>query len=97
MTVVDKTQSSFSVQVGPETLRLTNLGELQKECLLTLKRALRVGDRLGGHIVQGHVDGLGRSRKAQRQGEWEMIWFSCPAECAADDPQRLDQPSMASA
>jgi riboflavin synthase len=43
---------------------------------------LRVGDRLGGHLVQGHVDGLGRIASRQRQGEWEVVWFSCPAALA---------------
>src|SRR5262249_21967097 len=44
--------------------------------------AVAVGDRLGGHIVQGHVDGLGRIARRERQGDWETIWFDCPAELA---------------
>ncbi len=82
LTVVDANKQSFRFQVGPETLRLTNLGELLPAQLVNLERSLRVGDRLGGHIVQGHVDGLGQIQSRDRQGEWEMIWFSCPAMLA---------------
>jgi riboflavin synthase len=70
-------------QAGPETLRRTNLGELRPGDRVNLERALRVGDRLGGHLVQGHVDGLGRVASRERQGEWEVVWFSAPAELAA--------------
>ncbi len=44
---------------------------------VNLERSLRVGDRLGGHIVQGHVDGLGTIDRRERQGEWEAVWFRC--------------------
>src|SRR5262249_48090519 len=44
--------------------------------------ARAVGARLGGHIVQGHVDGLGRIARRERQGDWETIWFDCPPELA---------------
>ncbi len=43
---------------------------------------MRLSDRLGGHIVQGHIDGTGRVLERQRQGDWEMVWFGCPAELA---------------
>src|SRR3954471_21428932 len=59
LTVVAGDGESFSFEAGPETLRLTNLGELSPGARVNLERALRVGDRLGGHIVQGHVDGVG--------------------------------------
>src|SRR5262249_51334907 len=42
--------------------------------------SLRACDRLGGHIVQGHVDGVGRLERREVQGEWESMWFSCPAD-----------------
>jgi riboflavin synthase len=42
-----------------------------------------MGDRLGGHLVQGHIDGLGRIRERNRQGTWETIWFTCPPDLAA--------------
>src|SRR5262245_27070789 len=79
-TVVAHAQEAFRFQAGPETLRLTNLGELRPGDRVNLERSLKVGDRLGGHIVQGHVDGLGRLDRRERQGDWEMLWFSCPAE-----------------
>jgi riboflavin synthase len=82
LTVVARDARTCRFQAGPETLRRTNLGELKAGDRVNLERALRVGDRLGGHLVQGHVDGLGRIASRQRQGEWEVVWFSCPAELA---------------
>lgn len=83
LTVVTRTDDAFTFQVGPETLRCTNLGELRPGDRVNLERALQVGDRLGGHIVQGHVDGLGRIVSRERQGDYELVWFSCPADLAA--------------
>jgi|TARA_B110000263_G_C15278508_1_gene497084 riboflavin synthase len=59
LTVVNKTLDSFDVDVVPETLRRTNLGNLKYGDLVNLERATLVNGRLGGHIVQGHVDGTG--------------------------------------
>jgi riboflavin synthase len=73
---------AFAFQAGPETLRRTNLGEVQAGMRVNLERSLRVGDRLGGHIVQGHVDGLGTIARRERQGEWEFVWFRCGSELA---------------
>jgi riboflavin synthase len=83
LTVVTRDDRTCRFQAGPETLRKTNLGELRPGERVNLERALRAGDRLGGHIVQGHVDGLGRIVSQVRHGEWETVWFSCPAELAA--------------
>src|SRR5437868_1429537 len=58
LTVVEHDAETCSFQAGPETLRLTNLGELHPGDHINLERALRLGDRLGGHMVQGHVDGV---------------------------------------
>ncbi len=80
LTVVSADKRSFAFQVGPETLKLTNLGELCPGMRVNLERSLRVGDRLGGHIVQGHVDGVGCIDKRDRQGEWEYVWFTCAGE-----------------
>jgi riboflavin synthase len=82
LTVVAADQLSFSFQAGPETLRLTNLGELRPGMKVNLERSLRLGDRLDGHIVQGHVDGLGHISRRERQGEWEFVWFSCSTDLA---------------
>jgi riboflavin synthase len=83
LTVVERDAETCSFQAGPETLQRTNLGELRPGDRVNLERALRMGDRLGGHLVQGHIDGLGRIAERRREGEWELIWFHCPAELAA--------------
>ncbi|MBL8799707.1 MAG: riboflavin synthase [Planctomycetia bacterium] len=80
LTVVRRDAETFDFQAGPETLRRTNLGELAAGDRVNLERALRVSDRLGGHFVQGHIDGVGRIAERQRQGDWETIWFSCASE-----------------
>ena len=73
----------LSFEAGPETLIRTNLGELREEDRVNLERSLRLSDRLGGHLVQGHVDGVGRIAERRREGEWETVWFICPPELAA--------------
>jgi riboflavin synthase len=82
LTVVDRDAESCRFQVGPETLLRTNLGELRAGDPVNLERSLRVGDRLGGHWVQGHVDGVGRIDRRLPEGEWETVWFRCPPELA---------------
>jgi riboflavin synthase len=83
LTVVERDAETCSFQAGPETLRRTNLGELTAGDRVNLERALRLSDRLGGHLVQGHVDGIGQIADRQRQGDWETVWFTCPAALAA--------------
>lgn len=58
----------FTADVMPETLRRTNLCKLQPQSLVNLERALCLGDRLGGHLVSGHVDGTGRLAGQRREG-----------------------------
>src|SRR5438132_1433082 len=82
LTVVAHDKQTFTFEAGPETLRRTNLGELTVGERVNLERALRLSDRLGGHVVQGHVDGLGRILERTKQGEWELLWFSSPPELA---------------
>ncbi|MFO1464803.1 MAG: riboflavin synthase [bacterium] len=55
----------FSADISPETLRVTTLGKLRKGDRVNVERPLRMGDRLGGHMVQGHVDGVGKLVKKQ--------------------------------
>ena len=72
-TVVYFDAHSFSVETVSETLSRTTLGQFQSGRTVNLERALCPGDRLGGHIVQGHVDGVGHVRSVQeRQGEWRI-------------------------
>lgn len=77
LTVVEVTGPTFRFQLGPETLARTNLGQLRVGEGVNLERALRVGDRLGGHLVQGHIDTVGRVIERQQQGEWEFVQFAC--------------------
>jgi riboflavin synthase len=83
LTVVAHDAETFAFEAGPETLARTNIGELAIGDRVNLERSLRVGDRLGGHFVQGHVDGVGRIARHIPQGEWLTVWFSCPTELAA--------------
>jgi riboflavin synthase len=78
LTVVEQTAATFRVQAGPETLARTTLGNLVPEDSVNLERALRLSDRIGGHLVQGHVDGLARLAGRQRQADWELVRFTCP-------------------
>jgi riboflavin synthase len=83
LTVVAGDVEAFSFQLAPETLHRTNLGELRRGDRVNLERALRLSDRLGGHLVQGHIDGVGRVAQRSVEGEWVTVWFSCPANLAA--------------
>ncbi len=69
---------TFSVTAGRETLSLTTAGDWRPGRAVHLERALRVGDRLGGHLVQGHVDGVGHVTSAQAAGESIVIWIEAP-------------------
>ena len=79
LTVVERTDDTFTVDLSPETLRRTNLGVLKPGDGVDLERALAVGGRMGGHIVQGHVDGTGEFLRSVPEGEdMVMMWFSAP-------------------
>ncbi len=79
LTVTKKTSEDFEFQAGPETIEKTHFGQLKIGDTVNLERSLRVGDRMGGHFVTGHVDGTGTIAKKEQQGEWLMIEFACPA------------------
>jgi riboflavin synthase len=80
LTVVEMRGDEFAFDVGPETLLKTNLGGLKAGDCVNLERSLKVGDRLGGHFVQGHVDDVGTIDARIRNGDWEDVWFRCPTE-----------------
>lgn len=82
LTVVETApeRDAFTVQAGPETLLRTNLGDRSAGDAVNLERALRAGDRLGGHFVQGHVDTTARLRDRRPQGEWEFLAFELASE-----------------
>lgn len=83
LTVVALTPTSFQFEAGPETLRLTNLGELRPGDRVNLERALAFGDRLGGHLVSGHVDGRGLIDTKEVQGDWVFMAFRCDTSLTA--------------
>jgi len=83
LTVTAMQGRRFRVDVSPETLRRTTLGTLAKDGRVNLERALRVGDRLGGHVVLGHVDGVGKLEKIEPDGDWLLYRFRAPRELGA--------------
>jgi riboflavin synthase len=82
LTVVEHDDHSFRFECGPETLQRTNLGALKPGDRVNIERALKFGDQLGGHIVTGHIDGLGQISRRESQGEFETVWFAAPSELA---------------
>ncbi len=78
LTVVEIEGSTCAFQAGTETLSKTNLGELQSGSQVNVERAVAVGARLGGHFVQGHVDGTGQVERIEQDGEWTTMWFQVP-------------------
>ncbi len=80
LTVVEVEGETMGFQAGPETLARTNLGDLVPGSPVNLERSLMVGDRLGGHFVSGHIDGVGTLRERQDMGEWSNFWFQIPGE-----------------
>jgi len=85
LTVVDVDGGVFTADVIGETLRRSSLGPVRIGNRLNLERAAKLGDRLGGHLVQGHVDGTGTvlSRTAPREAApWELVRIGMPAALA---------------
>ncbi len=80
LTVVSHNVRFFDVDVMAETLRKTNLEELKPGDRVNLERALRVGDRLGGHIVSGHIDGVGTIVRQRREDIAVLTEIRGPAE-----------------
>ena len=92
LTVAARRDRRFTVDVSPETLRRTTLGRMAPGARVNLERALRMGDRMGGHIVQGHVDGVGRLEKVTRDGDWLLYRFRGPRTLA---PYLVEKGSIA--
>lgn len=78
LTVVSLDSSTFQVEMVPETMRRTNLGHLAEGKLVNLERPLAVSGRLGGHIVQGHVDGTGALSSMVPEGDSVVMGFEAP-------------------
>lgn len=80
LTCVELDRDRFAVDVSAETLRRTTLGSLAAGSRINLELALRMGDRLGGHLVTGHVDGVGRLLSIAEEGESRLYTFEAPAD-----------------
>lgn len=78
LTITEITTNSFSVEVMAETLKRTNLGLLGSGDKVNLERPLALGGRLGGHLVQGHVDDTGRITSVTWEGEAMLLRFEAP-------------------
>jgi riboflavin synthase len=74
LTVTSLSQNSFTVDVMPETMRVTNLGALTTGSPVNLERALQLSSRLGGHLVSGHIDGTGLIHQVKKEDN--AIWIT---------------------
>ena len=82
LTVTDLDGDAFTADVMAESLTRTSLGDLSVGSPVNLERAVAAGARLGGHIVQGHVDGVGTLPERTPSEHWDVLRFSLPAELA---------------
>ena len=82
LTVVRADDASFSAEVSPETMRVTNLGGLGPGDAVNLERSMRADARVGGHFVQGHVDGTGRIEDIRHEADFHRVSVSFPAAMA---------------
>lgn len=78
LTVVEATETAFTADVMLETLRRSRIGEYEEGTRVNLERALAAGDRLGGHIVQGHVDAVVTLQHRSPAEHWDLLRFSLP-------------------
>lgn len=83
LTVVNAKKGEVTLEAVPETLSRTTLGKLRTGSKLNLERAVRADSRLGGHFVQGHVDGVGKITAIRRLGETWVVSVSAPGEILA--------------
>lgn len=82
LTVVENSDGVFTADVMAETLQRSSLGALAVGGRVNLERAVRLSDRLGGHLVQGHVDGVAEIVSRQRDEHWDVVRFSLPPALA---------------
>jgi len=80
LTVVTKSERDFAVEISPETLSVTTLGHLGVGAPVNLERAMRLNERLGGHLVAGHVDGVGTIRSRHQEGNAIFFTIEAPPE-----------------
>jgi riboflavin synthase len=82
LTVLPQDDGSLLTDISNETLARTTLGALVRGTRVNTERAMALGDRLGGHLVQGHVDGVGTLQSIKREGTFAVYRWSHPAEYA---------------
>lgn len=82
LTVTRVRDGGFDADVSSETLAVTTLGDVSTGSRVNIERSLRVGDRMGGHLVLGHVDGVGQVRLVERVGEAWRVLVAAPADLA---------------
>lgn len=92
LTLVDLGPDRFTADVMGQTLAVSAIADLHEGDDVNLERAAQVGDRLGGHIVQGHVDGVGEILQVRDEGSWRVLRCSLPADLA---PLVVDKGSIA--
>ena len=92
LTVVDRDGDHFTADVMRQTLTMTTTGELAPGSRVNLERATAAGGRLGGHVVQGHVDGTGEVLEVRPGSQWQVVRVSLPADLA---PLVVDKGSIA--
>jgi riboflavin synthase len=80
LTVVELGKAEFSADVANETLRVTNLGELRVGQKVNLERALNLSARIGGHLVTGHVDAVGRIKEKRQEGNSWRVFIEAPQQ-----------------
>src|SRR5215510_4336548 len=80
LTVVTKDERNFAVEVSPETLSVTTLGQLTAGAPVNLERAMKLNERIGGHLVAGHVDGVGTIRTRHQEGNAIVFTIEAPPE-----------------
>ena len=79
LTVIDIAGDTLAFDAGPETLSRTNLGRLRAGSHVNIERSLKLGDRLGGHLVTGHIDAVGTLDQRINQADWSTCYFRVPA------------------
>ena len=82
LTVASRTEEAFSSDLSPETLGVTNLGALSAGDAVNLERAVRFNARMGGHLVSGHIDGIGRIRGRRQEEDALFLSIELPRELA---------------
>lgn len=92
LTVVDLADGRFTADVMGQTLAVSAIADLAEGAEVNLERAAKVGDRLGGHIVQGHIDGVAELLQIRDEGVWRVLRFSLPIDLA---PLVVDKGSIA--